>query len=82
MPDNKDLPPVDDEQMGDDAEDLLLEVQHEMLCASQSPDVREDLVKRVQAQIAAGTYETPERLGVTIRRLIEDIDPRRNTPAA
>jgi negative regulator of flagellin synthesis FlgM len=37
------------------------------------PDVRADLVAKVKAEIAAGTYETPERLEVAIDRLLNDI---------
>jgi len=31
------------------------------------------LIKRVRSEIEAGTYETPERLNVTIQRLWEDL---------
>ncbi len=41
--------------------------------ACQLPAVREDLVRRVKAEIAAGTYETPERLEMTVQRLMEDL---------
>ncbi len=37
------------------------------------PDVREELVTRVRAQIANGSYETPERLDVAIDRLFDEI---------
>jgi len=37
------------------------------------PDVRKDLVARVKAEIAAGTYETPEKLDAAIERLLEDL---------
>jgi negative regulator of flagellin synthesis FlgM len=37
------------------------------------PDVRADLVERVRAEIAAGTYETPERMDVAIDRLTDDL---------
>jgi negative regulator of flagellin synthesis FlgM len=39
------------------------------------PDVRADLVARVKAEIAAGNYETPERLDVAISRLMDDLLP-------
>ena len=39
------------------------------------PDIRTDLVERVKAEIAAGTYETPERLEIAIERLIEEVFP-------
>lgn len=38
------------------------------------PDVRTDLVERVRSEIAAGTYETPERLEGALAGLIEDLD--------
>jgi negative regulator of flagellin synthesis FlgM len=37
------------------------------------PAVRADLVAQVKAEIAAGTYETPERLDVTADRLLKDL---------
>ena len=37
------------------------------------PDVRAELVARVKAEIAAGTYETPERMEVAINRLMDDL---------
>lgn len=37
------------------------------------PDVRADLVARVKAEIAAGTYETPERLEIAVDRLMEEL---------
>lgn len=39
------------------------------------PPVREDLVARVKAEIAAGVYETPQRFEIAIDRLMEDIYP-------
>ena len=36
------------------------------------PDVRQDLIDRVRAEIAAGTYETPEKLEIAIDKLIEE----------
>jgi negative regulator of flagellin synthesis FlgM len=39
----------------------------------QIPDVRTELVERVKAEIAAGTYETPERMEVAVNRLMEDL---------
>jgi negative regulator of flagellin synthesis FlgM len=35
--------------------------------------VRTDLVERVRKEIAAGTYDTPERLEATIDRLLPEI---------
>ncbi len=37
------------------------------------PDVRADLVQRVKDEIAAGTYETPERLEIAVSRLMEEL---------
>lgn len=37
------------------------------------PEIREDLVQRIRAQIAAGTYETPEKLQVALDRLLDEI---------
>ncbi len=39
----------------------------------QLPAVREDLVRRIKAEIAAGKYETPEKLDIAARRLLEDL---------
>jgi len=39
------------------------------------PAVRTELVNRVKAEIAAGVYETPERLEIAIDRLMEDLYP-------
>lgn len=41
--------------------------------AKQLPPVRRDLVDRVKAEIAAGTYETPERLDATVDALLADL---------
>ncbi|MCL2700836.1 MAG: flagellar biosynthesis anti-sigma factor FlgM [Phycisphaerae bacterium] len=37
------------------------------------PDVRAELVERVKADIAAGTYETPDRIDVALERLMDDM---------
>lgn len=39
------------------------------------PDVRTDLVDRVRVDIAAGTYETTQRIEITIDRLMEELLP-------
>ena len=39
----------------------------------QLPDIRTELVERVKAEIAAGTYETPERLEVAVSRLMDEL---------
>ena len=40
------------------------------------PEVRRELVERVRAEIEAGAYETPEKMGIAIDRLIEDLTGR------
>jgi negative regulator of flagellin synthesis FlgM len=37
------------------------------------PEIRGELVARVKSQIAAGTYETPERLEKAVGRLFDEI---------
>lgn len=37
------------------------------------PEVREDLVARVKAEIADGKYETPEKLDAAIEGLAQDL---------
>jgi negative regulator of flagellin synthesis FlgM len=37
------------------------------------PDIRFDLVARVKAEIAAGTYETPDKLDAALEGLIDDL---------
>jgi negative regulator of flagellin synthesis FlgM len=37
------------------------------------PDVREDLIGRVRAEIANGSYETPQRLDAAVERLLDEI---------
>lgn len=37
------------------------------------PEVRQDLVDRVRAELAAGTYETEEKLDTAIDRLLDDL---------
>ena len=39
------------------------------------PDIRADLVAKVKEEVAAGTYETPERLDIAINRLLDDLFP-------
>jgi|YNPMSStandDraft_1061717.scaffolds.fasta_scaffold01250_7 negative regulator of flagellin synthesis FlgM len=41
--------------------------------ARQAPEIRADLVARVRAEIAAGTYETPEKLAIALDRLLDEI---------
>jgi len=37
------------------------------------PEVRRELVQRVKAEIAAGNYETPEKLRLAVERLLEEL---------
>lgn len=37
------------------------------------PDVRADLVARVKQEIKAGAYETPEKIDITVERLLDDL---------
>lgn len=38
------------------------------------PEVRQDVVDRVRREIAAGTYDTPERLDAALDGLLQDLD--------
>jgi len=40
--------------------------------ASESGQFRADLVARVRSEIAAGTYETPEKLDAALNRLLNE----------
>lgn len=40
---------------------------------SSVPDTRSDLVSRVRAEIAAGTYETPEKIEATVDALLDEL---------
>jgi negative regulator of flagellin synthesis FlgM len=39
----------------------------------QMPEMRQQRIDAVRAEIAAGTYETPERLNIAIERLLDEI---------
>ncbi len=39
----------------------------------QLPEVRTELVQRVKAEIEAGTYETPEKIEITVDRLMDEL---------
>ena len=41
--------------------------------ASESSEIRLDLVNQIRAQIAAGTYETPGKLDAALERLLDEI---------
>lgn len=38
--------------------------------------VRFELVNRIKAEIAAGTYDTPDKMDIALDRLIERLNPR------
>jgi negative regulator of flagellin synthesis FlgM len=57
---------IQDELEISDAARLLAQV-------SEIPDVRQERVDRIRAEIAAGTYETEEKLQIAIERLLEEI---------
>jgi negative regulator of flagellin synthesis FlgM len=37
------------------------------------PEIREDRVAAIRAQIASGVYETPEKLDIALSRLLDEI---------
>jgi negative regulator of flagellin synthesis FlgM len=39
--------------------------------APDAPGIRTELVERVRQEIAAGTYETPEKLEAALERLLD-----------
>jgi len=41
--------------------------------AAESGTIRHDLVNRIRSQIAAGTYETPDKLNAAVERLLDEI---------
>jgi anti-sigma28 factor (negative regulator of flagellin synthesis) len=74
---------VNDAQALKDADEMLFKIQWEMMlkkkatqAAGQPSDVRADLVERMKAEIAAGTYETPKRLDIAVDRLLDDLEGR------
>jgi anti-sigma28 factor (negative regulator of flagellin synthesis) len=45
-----------------------------VVSGSQTPGVRDELVRRVRAEIAAGTYDTPEKFDLAVRRAVRELD--------
>lgn len=43
------------------------------LSAAESGDIRTELVNQIRDQIAAGTYETPQKLDIALERLLDEI---------
>ena len=41
--------------------------------AAESGEIRSDLVARVRQEIAAGTYETPEKLDAALDRFLDEV---------
>jgi negative regulator of flagellin synthesis FlgM len=41
--------------------------------ANQAPAIREDRVSSIRAQIAAGTYETPDKLDTALSRFLDEV---------
>ena len=39
------------------------------------PEVRTELVQRVRTELAAGTYETNQRIDIAVNRLMEELFP-------
>jgi len=58
--------PIQDELQISDAARLVDQV-------NQVPEVRQDRVDAIRAKIAAGTYETQEKLQVAVDRLFDEI---------
>ncbi len=58
--------PIRDEVNISDAARLVEQIQ-------QAPDIRQDRVQAIRAQIAAGTYETPDKLDVAVEHLLDEI---------
>lgn len=58
--------PIEDELQISDAAQMVEQ-------AKQLPDVRWERVNQIRAQIAAGTYETEDKLEIAIGRLLDEI---------
>ena len=41
--------------------------------ATETREIRRDLVERIRSQIADGTYETPDKLDAALERLLDEI---------
>jgi negative regulator of flagellin synthesis FlgM len=58
--------------LGVDQLDLSPEVEF-AAAARDLPDIREDRVAAIRAEIASGAYETPEKLDIALSRLLDEI---------
>ena len=65
-PSSASAPSVGDEVQISDAANLIEKIQ-------QMPDIRQDRVASIRAQIAQGDYETPARLDAAVSRLLDEI---------
>ena len=65
-PPSASAPAVGDEVQISDAAKLIEKMQ-------QIPDIRQDRVASIRAQIAQGAYETPARLDAAVSRLLDEI---------
>ena len=63
--------PSQPEQIQDELE--ISEVGRTVEQAQQLPEVRQDRIDEIRAQIAAGTYETEEKLQIALERLLDEI---------
>ena len=72
-PDNSSAPIQDELQISDAGRRMeeIREVYVDQV--REMPEVRQDRVARIRAQIANGTYETPEKLDIAISRLLDEI---------
>lgn len=44
--------------------------------STSSGSIRFDLVNRIKAEIAAGTYDTPDKMDIAVDRMIGQLKPR------
>jgi negative regulator of flagellin synthesis FlgM len=44
--------------------------------STSSGNIRFDLVNRIKAEIAAGTYDTPDKMDIAVDRMIGQLKPR------
>ena len=58
--------PIQDELTLSDAGQMIDRVK-------ETPDIRQDRVDSIRAQIEAGTYETDEKLEIALSRLLDEI---------
>ncbi len=58
--------PIQDELQISDAAQLLDKV-------NEIPEMRMERIEQIRAEIANGTYETPEKLDIAIERLLDEI---------